>query len=337
MGLNGNDSPPDMNDSLHLSIIIVNWNLCDLLMDCLASVEKEMQLDPADYEVIVVDNASTDSSVATGRARFPRVRWVESAANLGFAAGCNLGYGLCRGRHVLLLNPDTVILDHAIDGMLSEFAQRPRAAALGSRLVNADFSFQRAAGGAFPSPGNVAWNYLFLNRLLPASWAPDPLFLEGDPQGVLEVDWVSGAAMLLRREALGATIFNESFFLFGEDMDLCDRLRGQGWQVLYSSLTTVLHYHGKSYQQQSSMEVLDTAVKGPREFFKRRHGRGEVLVYDLILLVGYAARWVLFGLISIARPGRGYGSLSSFSRRYALTMLRLLWQHPPAYGVSVDD
>ena len=317
-------------DMLNLSVLIVSWNSRELLMDCLASVEREMRLSPDAYEIIVVDNASSDGSVQEGRERFPHVRWEENPENLGFAAGCNRAYSLSRGQCILLLNPDTVILDHAIDEMLAEFEQRPQAGALGSRLVNGtDRSFQRAAGGAFPSPANVAWNYLFWGRLFPSRFSPPPLFLKGDPREVIEVDWVSGAAMLLRREALGDSIFDESFFLFGEDMDLCDRLHQRGWRVLYSGKTSVLHYHGQSYQKQSSLEVLETAVKGPRAFFKRRHGRVELVLYDMILLVGYLARWVLFGLVAVVRPGRGYGTLASLSRCYVFTVLRLLWERTP--------
>lgn len=313
-----------MSDELLLSIIIVNWNVRELLRDCIASIRRETRLPRSQYEIIVVDNASADGSVEMLRSAYPDVSTIASPVNSGFAAGCNTGYAASRGRFVLLLNPDTVVVDGAVDKMLEEMQRRPRAGILGARLVDERGDFQRASGGALPSLANVAWNYLFLKYLLPRAWAPAPLFFEDDPRNLSRAGWVSGAAMLLRREAAGAKIFDEAFFLFGEDMDVCDRFRREGWEVLYTGEITVVHYHGRSYQKQSSMDVLATAIKGPRKFFRKKYSRPAVFLYDLILLAGYLARWPLFRLISFIRPGRGYAELASFSRRYIFVVLALL-------------
>lgn len=308
-----------------LSVIVVNWNVRDLLRRCLLSVKREMLLPAADYELIVVDNDSGDGSAAMLRAEFPEVRLIESGANLGFGAGCNLGYRASRGRFVLLLNPDTEVIEHAVDGLLETMLGRPRAAILAPRLVNPDRSFQTASGGAFPTLRNVAWNYLFLKNVLPARLAPATLFLEGDPQGLLPTDWVSGASMLMRREATGEQVFDESFFMFGEDIDVCDRVRSAGWEVLYTSRHSIVHHHGRSFDQQLSLDVLATAHGGPRRAFGKRRGALSMLVYDAIFLAGYLARWPLFWLLSVVRPGRGYEARSRFSRNY----LRAMFHAPP--------
>jgi N-acetylglucosaminyl-diphospho-decaprenol L-rhamnosyltransferase len=313
-----------MSETPLLSIIIVNWNVRELLRECIASILRETRLPRHRYEIIVVDNDSADGSVEMLRADYPEVLTIANPVNSGFAAGCNIGYAASRGRFILLLNPDTVVAGGAVDGMLEEIQRRPQAGVLGARLVDEHGNFQRASGGALPSLRNVAWNYLFLKYLLPRAWAPAPLFFEDDARGVFPAGWVSGAAMLLRREAAGATIFDESFFLFGEDMDVCDRLRREGRDVLYTGDITVMHYHGRSYQKQSSMDVLATAIKGPRKFFRKKYSRAAVFVYDLILLAGYLARWPLFRLVSFVRPGRGYAELASFSRRYIFVVLALL-------------
>ena len=310
-----------MDSRVVLSIIVVNWNVRDLLRKCLLSLERELLLPAGQFEIIVVDNASADGSVEMLRAEFPDVRLIASPVNLGFGAGCNRAYQVAGGEFVLLLNPDAEVIDNAVDGMLELMRSRTKAAIIAPRLVNEDRTFQPAAGGAAPTLANVAWNYLFLKDLLPRRLAPRTLFLEGDPGGVLSIDWVSGAAMLLRREAIGAQIFDESFFMFGEDMDLCDRVRAEGWEVLYTSRQSIIHHHGKSFDQQESPEIRAAAHDGPRRAFEKHHGPLSVLCYDCILLAGFLVRWPLFGVLSLLRPGRGYAARAEFSRIYVRAVL----------------
>lgn len=312
------------DSKLRLSIIVVNWNVRDLLEACLTSIQQNTRLSADEFEVIVVDNASEDRSADMVHDIFPDVRLIRSQENLGFARGCNAGYDISRGDFIFLLNPDTVILDNAIDVVLDEMERRPDAGAIGCRLLNKDRSFQRSAGGAFPSLRNTVWNYFFLNRLLPSRIGPEPMFFQGDPQGVLEVDWVSGAAMLVRREALNGRFFDESFFLYGEDIDICDRIHRNGWKVFYTSEASVLHYKGRSFKKQSTIEVLEMAFKGPRSFFKRNRGPLAVFTYDSILFIGYLFRWPAYRLMSLFWPKRGYDELSSFSRQYVSIILGLL-------------
>ncbi len=310
-----------MDSRVVLSIIIVNWNVRDLARKCLLSVRREMLLPVEEYELIVVDNASGDGSAEMFRAEFPDITLIESPTNLGFGAGCNKAYKLARGAFVLLLNPDTEVIDHAVDGLLEIMRSRAAAGIVAPRLVHEDLSFQPASGGALPTLRNVAWNYLFLKDILPGFIAPPALFLEGDPQGLLSIDWVSGASMLLRREAIGEQIFDESFFMFGEDMEVCDRVRRDGWEVLYSSRHSIIHHHGRSFDQQESLEVRATAHSGPRRVFERGRGPISVLLYDAILMTGYLIRWALYRALALVRPGRGYEDRSKFSKAYVQAML----------------
>ena len=311
-----------------LTIVIVNWNVRALLAACLTS----LAADPAcgDWDVVVVDNASDDGSTAMVRTDFPWVRLIESPVNLGFADGCQAGWDASDSAFVLLLNPDTEVPVGALGGMLADLSARPTAAILGSRLAAADGRLQRSAGGAFPTLRNIAWNYLFLDRLLPRRWAPPAVFIECDPDDVRVMDWVSGAAMLLRRAAVGPRIFDPEYFMFGEDMALCDRMRRQGCQVLYSGRQTVLHHHGQSYQKQSSIEVLVTIYRGPRTFFRATHGAGAAVAYDALLFVGYFLRWMIASTLNLLRPGRGYDEMARFSRNFVGIILRsALSRQPP--------
>lgn len=299
-----------------LAIVIVNWNVRALLKDCLAAVAASTGLPPESIDTIVVDNASADGSTAMVRADFPWVRLVESGANLGFAKGCQVGYGLTHAPFIMLLNPDTVVDPDAIAALLAQIRQDDAVGIIGSRLRNSDGSFQRASGGAFPTLRNLAWNYLFLGAILPRRWAPPAVYLADDLPGVRPIDWVSGASLTFRRAAVGPVIFHPAYFMFGEDMELCHRVAQSGWRVLYSARQSITHHHGASFARQSSMEVLASVYKGPRVFFRQGRGPLARAAYDAILFTGYASRWLIFSVMALLRPGRGHGAMARFSRRY---------------------
>jgi N-acetylglucosaminyl-diphospho-decaprenol L-rhamnosyltransferase len=307
-----------------LSILVVNWNVRELLRACLRAVEREMLLAPEEYEIIVIDNASSDLSAAMVREEFPAVRLIENHSNVGFALANNQAWPLCRGEYLLLLNPDTVVRDHAVDVMLDWMSRHREAGILGCRLLNSDGSFQRAGGGAFPTLRNLAGSYLLLDRVLPAGWAAPAPFLERDRRGTFEIDWVSGAAMLCRRTAVGSALFDERFFMFGEDMELCERIRRNGWRVYYTGDATIVHHHGQSMEKQDSPDVLAMLLKGPRAFFLMHHGRVQVWAHDLILFTGYLLRWVIFRTLSLCRREARYRRKANTSRRNANFALRIL-------------
>jgi GT2 family glycosyltransferase len=319
-----------MRPAPNLAIVIVNWNVRDLLRDCLAAITSSTGLAEGEVETIVVDNDSADDSAAMVRAEFPWAHLIESGANLGFADGCQLGYEATAAPFVMLLNPDTVPDPDAIASMLATISGDDRIGILGSRLRNTDGSFQRASGGAFPTLGNLAWNYLFLGAVLPRRWAPRAVYLDDDPSGIRPIDWVSGASLTFRREAVGPRIFHPEFFMFGEDMELCDRVARAGWQVLYSARQTITHHHGQSFARQRSLEVLATVYKGPRFFFRQGRGTAARLAYDAILFVGYASRWAIFSLLALVRPNREYGAMARFSRRYLGAMAKTIFNRQPA-------
>src|SRR5205814_9595336 len=181
-----------MTSSLELSIVIVNWKVRDLLRDCLRSVYEQMRMPSTDWEVVVVDNGSEDGSVELVRREFPEARIIANSENRGFAAANNQALPLCRGRTVLLLNPDTVVLDHALDHLAEYLTLHSEVGAVGCRLLNAVGAFQRWTGGAFPNLWNVACHYLFLNRVLPPALRPTGVYLERDVREDLEVEWLSG-------------------------------------------------------------------------------------------------------------------------------------------------
>ena len=312
-----------MTSPVTLSVIIVNWNVRDVLRDCLHSLHEQMLMPPGAWEVIVADNDSKDGSVEMMRKEFPAAVLLANRENLGFAKANNQAFRICRGQYVLLLNPDTVVLDHAVDRMLEMMEARRDMAALGCRLLNADGSIQPWTGGYPPSLPNVICHFLFVNKLLPAKILPRPLYLQSEPAQDLEVGWVSGACMLLRKEALGETIFDERFFLYGEDLDLCDRLVAAGWKVVYTPRAQIVHLDGRSLEGQSS-EIQVSKLRNLRKLFAARHGRVSLLLYDVVVAAGFLIRFLAFGVAALLRPGRGYEARAAKSRQFQAEAFRAL-------------
>jgi N-acetylglucosaminyl-diphospho-decaprenol L-rhamnosyltransferase len=230
------------------SVVIVNYRTDEVLAECLASLTKTAA--PLEFEVIVVDNGGT---LAGGgfRERFPQVRLVENRENVGFARAANQGIRLARGRHVLCLNPDTVVHEGALAAMVAYLDAHPGVGAVGARLLESDGTLQYSCR-RFPGYLTIFFGrYALLTRLLPKNAASrDYLYLDWDHRSVREVDWVSGACAMVRREVIDTVGgFDEGYFLFVEDMDWCRRIRDRGWLVVYLPDAVVTHHIGASRGQ----------------------------------------------------------------------------------------
>lgn len=292
-----------MNRDKRLSIVIVNWKVRELLRGCIASVFSGTELARDQFELIVVDNNSGDGSATMVESEFPEVTLIANLENVGFGAANNQAMAHCHAPWILLLNPDTVVRPGAIDRMLEKIREAPRIAIVGCRLENGDGSLQKWTGGAFPTFWNLVSHYFFLDRILPAAWRPAPLYLDRDPDGDLSVGWVSGACMLLRRDAVGEEIFSPHFFMYGEDMELCYRMHRAGFEVLYTPAATIVHYQGQSMKQQQG-EIMLSSLKGPRQFYLLMHGPATIRLFDWVTLSGFFLRWVLFSLAALAGGAR---------------------------------
>jgi N-acetylglucosaminyl-diphospho-decaprenol L-rhamnosyltransferase len=247
-------SPPD------LAVIIVNYNTSALLRDCLRSLYAS-DLGGLAMAVCVVDNASPDDSVAMVAAEFPQVRTIANTENSGYPQANNQGLR-CFGfenptdlralgtresdalpRFALLLNPDTVLPSRALTEMIAFMDAHPKAGAAGPKLVRLDGSLDRACRRSFPTPESSLYHLAKLDRLFPHS----PRFARYDlryldPDVVTRVDAIVGAFMLVRREAIvQAGLLDETFFMYGEDLDWAKRITDAGWEVWYNPAVTVTH------------------------------------------------------------------------------------------------
>src|SRR5688500_365091 len=222
-----------------VSVVVVTHNALPWLEACLESVRGE--------ETIVVDNASTDGTVALVRERFPDVRVVEQG-NLGLAAGWNVGVARGGGRYVLLLNADAWLREGALAALVAFADEHPEAAVVGPRLLNPDGSLQRSVRG-FPTLWRLATEYLFLRKLAPRSELLNGFYAGGfEHDEVREAEFLMGACMLVRREAVDAVgPLDESFFLFAEESDWCYRFVQAGWKVLFFPGAECVHVGAASH------------------------------------------------------------------------------------------
>jgi N-acetylglucosaminyl-diphospho-decaprenol L-rhamnosyltransferase len=296
-----------------ITIIIVNWKVRDLLRQCLTSLRTSAGLRPDQMQIIVVDNHSEDGSVEMVRTEFPEVALIANADNPGFGRANNQALPISVGSYLLLLNPDTVVFDGAINKLLQHLQECPDVAAMGCRLLNADRSLQRWTGGAFPRLWNVASHYLFLDQLLPRFIRPAPLYLDRDATEDIEVDWVSGACMILRVSMLNGTLFNPAFFMYGEDMELCHRLKQAGHRVVYSPVASIIHYQGASMRQQQG-DVLLSSLKGPRQFYRQMRSAPALWWFDRLTILGFALRCGLYSVASWVRPRAGFAAKAASSK-----------------------
>jgi hypothetical protein len=243
---------------LDLAVVVVNYNVRDLLRDCLGSVLASRG--ECAFEVCVVDNGSTDGSAEMVEAHFPQLRLVR-AENRGYAVGNNLGlraFGFDgsspEARYALLLNPDTLVSPRVLADLVAFMDAQPQAGVVGPRLVREDGSLDKACRRGFPTPEVAFYRLSGLSKLFPRSrrfGRYNVTYLS--PDVTAEVDSVVGACMLIRGQVLAEVgLLDEQYFMYAEDLDFCYRAKERGWQVWYDADVTVLHYKGQSSRQRST-------------------------------------------------------------------------------------
>ncbi|HEY9766546.1 MAG TPA: glycosyltransferase [Chroococcales cyanobacterium] len=249
----------------NLSIAIVNWNAGEYLDACLSSIERETKIP---HEIWVVDNASTDGSKELLRER-PDIRLIFNEGNAGFAAANNQMMRKSDASYFLLLNPDTVILDHALDRMVAYLERHPEAGAVGCKLLNPDLSLQPSCHAFYSTLGSLIENKL-LTRLISWRSPRSPWLSFWDHESIRSVDWVTGACLMVRRETIEKVGgLDERFFMYGEEVDWQKRMREKGLQVHFLPEARVIHHGGgsakKAKKPMNRQELLS------RELFIEKH------------------------------------------------------------------
>lgn len=258
---------------MDLSVVIVNFNTGDLLRDCLASLRPELA--GIDAEVLVVDNASTDSSLTMLAERFPEVRVLSNHTNVGFSRANNRALRQARGREVLLLNPDTLVRRGAVRTLIDALQALPAAVGVGPRVLRPDGRLDLACRRSFPSPSVAAARLLGLSRLFPKNPVLARYNLTyQDPDQPGEIDAGTAAAMCFSLESLAAVgFFDEDFFMYGEDLDLCYRLKRRGGRIYYVPSATVVHLKGMASGRQAKA-MLREFHRSMWLFYKKHYFHG---------------------------------------------------------------
>lgn len=258
-----------------LSVTICSWNTREDLRLCLDSLRAARG--EAGFEVIVVDNASTDGSADMVASEFPEFTLVRSEVNLGFTGGHNLALARRTGQHAALLNSDTVVHPGAIGSLARVLSERPEVGIVAPKLLNPDGSLQFSCR-RFPNPVAAAFRNTFLGRWFPNNpYVRDYLMQDFDHSSPREVDWVSGAALFIRGEALARVGgLDEGFFMYCEDVDLCKRAWQQGAKVVYLPSAVITHAIGRSTDQAANRMIVRFHRSMLR--FYRLHGLPQVFV-----------------------------------------------------------
>jgi len=278
--------------AIDLSIVILNWNVRELLDGCLASLRSDHYA----LEIIVVDNASRDDSVAMVRAKYPQATVIANAENRGFTGGNNQGIAASHGRYVLVLNPDTLVLGDALDRMVAYLDDHPDVGALGPQLLNPDRSIQ-SSRRRFPTLTSAFFESTWLQGLAPKRILTHYYMDDITPDHAHEVDWLNGACTIFRREVFDRVgVYDaQNFFMYSEELDLCRRVKEAGWKIVYLPEAQVIHYVGQSSDQAVAPRHIYFQTSKVR-YFRKWHGSLQANLLRVFLLGSYLWQMGLEGV-----------------------------------------
>ena len=306
---------------MQVSVIIVNYNVRAFLENALVSIQKA--LDGIDGEVIVVDNASDDGSVEMLRQKFPGVGLIVNDRNVGFAAANNIALKVSRGANILFINPDTVVQEDTLRVMMRFFKENPDVGLAGCKVLNPDGSLQLACRRSIPTPWIAFTKIVGLSALFPHS----PIFAGYnltylDPDAPSEVDAVSGSFMFVRRKVVDEVGgLDEQFFMYGEDLDWCYRIKQAGWKICYTPATQIIHYKGQSARR-SDIDEGKLFYQAMRIFVRKHFKHG--ILPKLLLSTGIGLReWIAF-MMRIAKPLRA-AAMDFIVVNISLLVGELIW------------
>ncbi len=291
-----------------VSVIIVNYNVKDYLSQAIVSLQRALK--KIRSEIIVVDNASDDGSVAMLRHKFPRVKLINNNQNVGFGRANNQALKIACGKYIFLLNPDTVVQENTVEVLYNFMEEHPNAGLIGCKVLNPDGTLQLPCRRSFPTPWVAFTKIVGLSKLFPSS----KLFGRYNltylhPDKTYPVDAVSGSCMFVRREVfeqIGG--FDESYYMYGEDLDYCYRVQQAGWKIYYVHSTQIIHYKGESTKR-SNIDELKTFYDAMHIFVKKHFYFSSFLVFLLRLSIS---------IVSLT------ASLTAFVKKYLVTLVDIV-------------
>jgi N-acetylglucosaminyl-diphospho-decaprenol L-rhamnosyltransferase len=263
---------------IKLSIVILSYNTKDLTLECLKSISSiyEEELEKKTFEIIVVDNNSSDDSIRNIKKEFLNKSYitiVENKENLGFGKGCNLGVKNSNGKYLLFLNSDTEVLDKGFLNMIQFLENNSQIAILGGKLINLDGSLQLSVGKF----------YNLFNLLIMLSGLERIGFLRSSPDEIKKVDWVSGACMMVKREIFEKLSgFDEKIFMYIEDMEICYRMKKLGYETFFFPDIKLKH---KSLGSSNRTFAIINIYKGILHFYSKHKSHFEYMAAKMLMII----------------------------------------------------
>lgn len=315
---------------MDLSICIVNWNTGGLLRDCVRSIIENTETD--EFEVIVVDNGSSDDSVELLKqacAGDDQIRIIDLKRNVGFAAGNNVAIAYASGRVVCLLNPDTLVTPGALDKAVEMLDAHPNWGVLGPKLLNSDGSLQPSVGN-FPTLSGMFWEMTRLRKLFPdISLFSSFKRMDMDYSMVQEVEQPSGACLFVRRTAIDQVgLLDTRFFMYFEEVDWCYRFAGAGWRIVYTPDIEIVHLGGQSSSKNLDVRIVENSRSKIRFFQKHyAHCLLVLLALRVIVIAETTMKMAALALELIRRPS-SRAHLTPVATRYLQVISMALGNSP---------
>jgi len=306
---------------MDVSVIIVSWNTRRILAECVASICAQLTSDS--YEIIVVDNASTDDTVQFIETECPQIKLIKNDENLGFAKANNLGIRASCGRYVCLVNSDVIVLEDCIDRLVAFMDDNPRVGMAGPRILNPDQTLQVSCR-RFPSVWNNLCQTFGLNYLFPKSpFFSEPFMKYWTHDQIRHVDVLSGCFWMIRRKALDEVgLLDEDFFFYGEDVDWCKRFHDAGWDIVFFPQAEAIHKHAASTKKDPIRFYIELH-KADLRYWSKHHGLFGRLMYSGIILIRHTLRMPFFMFQYAIKPSTRQDTRLKLRRSLACVLLLL--------------
>lgn len=269
---------------MELSVIIINYKTKEMTINCIDSVY-ESHMQGIEYEVIVVDNASNDGSIEAVALRFPEAIIIQNNENLGFSKANNIGMHRAKGNYILLLNSDTIVEQNTLSKSLKFIKARPRVGALGCKVVLENGQLDAACKRSFPTPANGFYHALKLDIRFPKNERFGEYNLTFvNENKIFSVDCVMGAYMLVPKSVIDQVgMLDEDYFMYGEDIDWCYRIKQGGYQIIYYPEVRIFHYKKASGIGKRNAKVIKAFYDSMIIFYNKHYqGKYNKLVTALV-------------------------------------------------------